>query len=135
MSRHTRRRARTAHWPLDFWVPGEGWIASSCMTEIQREQSIDRADRFGDTRRPVSGWQEEGVAAAESIGLGVLAAYPPGPGDSPDSASLMASRVADALLLPTSQFRRGMRVYGITEYGMRICDERERALEDGEANE
>lgn len=110
MSRHRPAPHKEAHWPLDFWVPDEGWVASSCITAGQRQRSIEHADECGDQDDPVSRWQG-GLAGALSVDMGALFLFPPGPGDRPTLVAEFTTELIEmGLVLPTHRFEGGQRL-------------------------
>jgi hypothetical protein len=104
-------------WPVDIWVPEIGWIASDCMKPAWLAMSIQHVDVHGDLHHPVSRWQG-GLEGAESVGLGALVDFPPGPRDSLSGVlPTIAELVTDGLLDPTHTFRNGQRVFCISALG------------------
>jgi hypothetical protein len=128
MTRQQHTLRTVTMWPLDFWVPGQGWVSASCLTLKQLKLAIAHADRCGDQHHPVSRWHS-GFASAESVGHGALVDFPPGPGDElTEAAVLIAEMVGDGLIAPIHQFRNGGRLKTITELGIAEFEAEERRL-------
>lgn len=118
-SKHFRsRRLRFASpWPVDLWVPDEGWVPFACMKPEWLARSIEHADLNGDQHFPVSRWQG-GLAGATRAGLRALVDFAPGPRDNPNGClPTVAELVGEGLVVPTHTFCTGQRVFQITEVG------------------
>ena len=101
---------RGAAWPVDIWVPGEGWIQYGELSPEAVIKAVIHADVHGDLEHLVSRWHD-GLRGARSIGALGLGDFAPGPGDLPNVEGTQGLAHYNGFINPTRNFMYGRRLY------------------------